>query len=185
MKYLIIASLLFVSACQTHPHDEGRDNYIQVIEKNSAGDTQFSGVYNHFEFRATILNEEVSRAIHNRMTTFFAWDEAEADKKLDERLNANQTKTRLWVSFFTPERADDNMANKKSIWKVYLIVDGQRYKGHAKKANMNFHQAEALFPYHTRWTTPYYVDFEVPTANIGTNPKLLVTGPLGKREVTF
>ena len=186
MKLLFLLPLFALLACTTHPHSEGRDEYIEKIESKSAGDKQFSGLYHNFEFRSTVLTRDISKAIHNRMDQFYEWDEQEEQKKWNERENDLEKKTILWLSFFTPERKNDNLANKKSIWKVYLEANGQRFEGRPYKANKNLDEAVALFPYHSRWTTAYYVDFPIPTEQIeGANKKLIITGPLGKREVLF
>ncbi len=187
MKNLLLFSILFgLLACTTHPHSEGREAYIRKIEKFSAGDKQFSGFYEQFEFRATILNRDISQTIHNRLDQYYDWSEDEAAEKLRERMGDLDTKTILWLSFFTPERKNDNLANKVSIWKIYLVAGGQRYEAQVKKANKNFSEAHSLFPYHSKWATPYYLEFPVPTDEITGLPlKLIITGPLGRREVQF
>ncbi len=185
-RLLIILPILIFTACTTHPHSDGRDRYIQAIEKHSAGDKQFAGVYENFEFRATILTTDVSRTVHERLSHIYDWSEEESQQKLDETMSELQEKTKIWLSFFTPDSKNDNLANKISIWKVYLHANGQRYEGRASKANKNFEEAKVLFPYHSRWATPYYVEFDVPTSQIETSSlKLVITGPLGRREVKF
>lgn len=187
MKYFLIGiSLLATLACTTHPHSEGREAYIEVIEKHSAGDKQFAGLYHNFEFRATLLTEDVSQAIHKRMNKFYAWSDQEDQAKLTERLSELQSKTKIFLSFFTSEKKNDNLANKNSIWKVYLITGGQRYEGHPSKANENLEEAIALFPYHSHWATAYFVEFPIPTSQVENQDlRLLITGPMGRREVRF
>ena len=187
MKIVLLISFLLISAqCTTHPHSEGRSDYVDKIESNSAGDKQFSGLYDNFEFRSTVLTQDISKSIHDRMDKFYDWSDQESQEKWQQTADDMQTKTKLWLSFFTPDRKNDNLANKVSIWKVYLVADGTRYEGRATKANNNFEEAKALFPYHSRWATAYYVDFPVPTAQIeGSDVKLVITGPLGRREVKF
>lgn len=188
MKFSIFLALLFFFnlSCTTHPHSEGMDSYRRVIQKNSAGDKQFAGLYHNFEFRSTLLTTEVSKAIHDRMNVFYQWSDEESQQKLTKTMDELDQKTKIWLSFFTPESKNDNLANKVSIWKVYLHANGQRYEGRAYKANKNLGEAKALFPYHNRWATAYYVDFEVPTTEVeGGDVKLVITGPLGRREVMF
>ena len=184
-----IVGLVFIMlnlACTTHPHPGGHDEYVNKIQAHSAGDKQFAGLYHNFEFRSTLLSRDISRTIHNRMNLYYDWGKDEASKKLQERMAELDSKTKVWLSFFTPERKDDNLANKVSIWKIYLVADGTRYEGKAKKANTNFSEARALFPYHSRWATPYYVEFPVPTDEVsGRNTKLVITGPLGRREINY
>lgn len=187
MKKLALALLLLANfACTTHPHSEGRDEYISQIDQYSAGDKQFAGVYHNFEFRSTILNRKVLRTIHDRLTQYYDWDQVTSDEKWQETENKLNNKTQLWLSFFTPERKNDNLANKVSIWKIYLVAGNSRYEGQVRKANKNLSEAQSLFHYHNRWSTPYYVDFDVATAEVeNENLKLIITGPLGRREVAF
>lgn len=186
MKLIFFASLLFLAACTTYPFSEGRSDYIDKIEQHSAGDKQFAGLYQNFEFRSTILTHGISQAIHDRLNTFYKWSPEVAQQKLQERMSKLDHTTVLWLSFFTPDRKNDNLSNKVSIWKVYLEVHGQRYEGHVYKANKNFDEAKALFPYHSRWATAYYVNFPVPTSEVENSPAILtITGPLGHRQVVF
>ena len=184
---ILKASALFIFwgclgliSCTTHPHPQGHGEYHRIIENHTAGDKQFSGLYHNFEFRGTILTQEVSQAIHHRMGRFYDWSEKEAQEKLHQRMGELAESTKVWLSFFTPERRNDNMAHKKSIWKIYLYVNGKRYEGRARKANMNFEEAKALFAYHSRWATPYFLEFPLPTALIqGVSLRLVITGPMG------
>ena len=186
MKKVFLILIFFLGACTTYVHDEGRQQYINTIEKFSAGDKQFSGLYHNFEFRATILNHEITKTIHERMAQIYAWSEEESAEKLNEKMSKLENNTLLWLSFFTPERKNDNLATKKSIWKIYLLAGSQRYEGRAQKANLNLSEATELYPYHTRWATPYYIEFPVPSREIENQPlTLIITGPLGRREVTF
>ena len=186
MKNVFIIIILLTLGCQTHPFSEGRTEYINKIENHSAGDKQFSGLYHNFEFRSTVLTHDISRTIHDRLNQFYDWDEQEAQEKLNERMSKLEDTTLLWLSFFTPDRKNDNLANKISIWKIYLEAGDQRYEGRPYKANTNHDEAQALFPYHSRWATPYYVEFPVPTAQVeNSDLKLVITGPLGRREVSF
>lgn len=186
MKILSLVILFFLSACTTHVHDEGRQKYINEIEKFSAGDKQFAGIDYNFEFRATVLNHKITEAVHGRMNQMYAWSEQESAEKLNEKLAKLQSNTLLWLSFYTPERKNDNLATKRSIWKIYLVAGSQRYEGLVQKVNINLSEAKELYPYHTRWATPYYVEFPVPTREIENEPlTLIITGPLGRREVSF
>ena len=186
MKYLSWLFTFSLLACTTHPHSKGKEAYEEKIQRHSAGDKQFAGLYHNFEFRSTVLNEEITKTVHERMNLFYDWSDGESQEKLNKSMEELGRKTKIWLSFFTPDSKNDNLANKVSIWKIYLHAGGARYEGRAYKSNKNFDEARALFPYHNRWSTGYYVDFPVPTNEIeGENLKLVITGPLGRREVNF
>lgn len=185
-KLIHLLSLLLLVSCSTYPHSQGREEYVKKIDQLSAGDKQFAGLYHNFEFRATLLTRDITRAIHDRLKLYYAWSDQDSSQKLTKKMAQLNSKTKLWLSFFTPERKNDNLANKVSIWKIYLVAGSQRYEGKATKANKNFSEATALFHYHNRWATPYYVEFPVPTDDIqGLPTRLIITGPLGRREVSF
>ena len=180
-----IVSLLCLCFCTTHPHSEGRSEYLKIIRENSAGDTQFAGVYENFEFRSTLFTRKVSLAVHKRLKQYYDWNEEENSQKLSKRMEEMNSKTKIWLSFYTPSGKDNNLSNKRSIWKIYLFNQDRRYEGKPYPANTNLNAAKALIPYHSRWTTAYYVDFPVPTDQLQSPVKLVITGPLGRREVIF
>ncbi|HVK59959.1 MAG TPA: hypothetical protein VM432_00355 [Bdellovibrionales bacterium] len=160
--------------------------YDQSIEEFSAGDSEYTGFYNNFEFKATLLNSAIRERTFKRQSEYFQWNE---DKQASERAKYTQelsSGTEIFVSFFTPDRKNDNLAEDKPIWKVYLDVGGSRYEGKVKRIRTLLVELQSLYPYHTRWNTPYMFSFSVPTTAIESQPsKLTITGPLGTREVSF
>lgn len=183
--FSIFISSLCLCSCTTYPHSEGRSEYLRIIRENSAGDGQFAGIYKNFEFHSTLFTRDVSLAVHKRLKQYYDWSEEEAFQKLSKRTEEMSSKTKIWLSFYTPSGKDDNLSNKNSIWKIYLINQSHRYEGRAYPANANLSASKALMPYHSRWTTAYYVDFPIPTDQLSGPVKLIITGPLGRREVTF
>ena len=141
MKFLFILPLLIVTACQTNVHSEGREDYVESIKKHSAGDKQFSGLYHNFEFRTTLLSHEMTKKVHERMEQIYDWSNQESSEKLQAKMDKLEDTSRLWLSFFTAERKNDNMATKRSIWKIYLVTPSTRYEGKAIKANVNLSEA--------------------------------------------
>lgn len=171
---------------QMLPKGMTKDPYLTVIETFSAGDAEYAGLYNQFTYRASLINSPVREASLLREAEYFKWDAhqlADAKAKAAEKM-ANSTE--VFMSFFTPDRHNDNLTDGKSIWRVYLDVDGKRYEGVPKKAKKAFAELQALYPYHTRWNTPYLIEFPVPTASVdGITTKYVVTGPLGAQEIAF
>jgi hypothetical protein len=183
--YYLLFTYLIVS-CSTYPHHEGRSDYLKTLEASSAGDKQFSGLYDNFEFRATLLRRPVAETLHRRLTQIYAWDQETAEQKRAESEQEMTDKSLVWLSFFTPSGKDDNLDKKNAIWKTYLVVDGQRYEGIAKKSKQSLSEAQELFPYHTRWATAYTLEFPIPTERLtGRRVELVITGPLGRRQVIF
>ena len=187
MKPWILFTLVFaLMGCSTSPFPKGEEAYVDKIEKYSAGDKQFSGLYHNFEFKATVLNNDVVQSMNQRLTQMYEWDQTESQQKLQKEVDKMAKETRMWLSFFTPNPSDDNLATQRTIWKIYMQAGNKRYEGRAIKSNANLSEASSLFPYHNRWATPYYLSFPVATADVENQPlKLIITGPLGKRQVEF
>jgi len=156
------------------------------IDRFSDGDAQYVGFYNNFLYRATILNSQVRGALLRKQAEFYQWDR---DKLLGEREKSDRgagIETTIFLSFFTPERRNDNLSDAKSIWRVYLEAGDRRYQGKVKKIRTPLAELIALYPYHTRWNTAYEISFPIPTLAIETQVlKLTITGPLGAKTVSF
>ena len=194
---LFSAFLFSLVACSSSPkqtttpvEEQGKPDvaraYDEVIERYSDGDTQYSGFYNNFEYKATLLNSTVRGALVTRQADYYQWDR---DKRQTEREKSDKeasAETTVFLSFFTPDRRNDNLSDTKSIWRVYLDSGGRRYQGKVKKVRSLLAELQALYPYHTRWNSPYILTFPVATAAIETQATTLtVTGPLGSRTVQF
>ena len=94
--------------------------------------------------------------------------------------------TTAFLSFSTPERKNDNLADAKAIWRIILESGGRRYVGKAKRDRRLLAELQALYPYHTRWNTPYLITFPVAMTALETQTiKLTLTGPLGSRILEF
>lgn len=162
-------------------------NHAEVIQNNSAGDAQFTGLYNSFELKATVLNSAVRESLIRRQSEYYMWDSAQLSTEREKALQELNSQTEVFLSFATPDRKNDNLADtKKAIWRIFLDVGGRRYVGQVKKDRRLIAELSAQFPYHTRWNTAYTLTFPVSTTSIETqNIKLTLTGPLGTRALEF
>jgi hypothetical protein len=175
-----------ISGDTTESKAEPAQDYENRIERFSAGDTQYSGFYNNFEYRATLLNSSVRAALLERQSAYYQWDTEKQASEREKSTGRAAAETEAFLSFFTPDRHNDNLADNKSIWRVYLEAGGKRYIGKVRKLRSLLAELQALYPYHTRWNTPYMVTFPILTSAVETQTaKLTVTGPLGTRAVTF
>lgn len=160
--------------------------HSEVIEKNSSGDSEFAGLYNTFELKATVLNSQVREALIQRQAEYYQWDSGQLSTEREKSLQENSSETAVFMSFSTPERKNDNLADKKTIWRIFLDVGGKRYVGQAKKDRRLIAELQSLYPFHTRWNTPYMLTFPVAMSAIEMDAiKLTVTGPLGSRVLEF
>jgi hypothetical protein len=156
------------------------------IDRFSDGDAQYVGFYNNFLYRATILNAQVRGALLRKQNEFYQWDRDKFSGERDKSDRNAGIETTVFLSFFTPERRNDNLSDVKSIWRVYLEAGDRRYQGKVKKLRTPLAEIIALYPYHTRWNTAYEITFPVPTPAIEAQAlKLTITGPLGAKTVSF
>lgn len=161
-------------------------DYNKLIEYFSGGDTEFNGLNNNFEFRATLENSVVREASLEHQAHYYEWDQARVTVEREKIQKEERDATKVFLSFFTPSHENDNLTNTKSIWKIYLDAGNQRYEGKIKRLRTLLAELQSLYAYHTRWATSYEVEFPIGTAVIETVPtKLTITGPLGTRSVVI
>lgn len=195
MKYLLSLSLLLgltLSACVSYevtPENRTQritGDYVSVIEKHTDKARRYSGFYNTLEIEATMITSEVAKAQLEQSVELYQWDDkrlAEEKGKFENRLN---NETEVFLSFFTPERKNDNLSKPNSIWKIFLDVGGKRYEGKATKIKLSLSELESFYPFHNRFYTPYSVTFPVPVRAIETKPmKFTITGAVGSATLNF
>lgn len=178
---------LFVAvACATTSPPIVTDDYVNSVENFSAGDIQYEGIYSNFNYRATIMSPDMQRLYINKKTEIYLWSDEKRANELAKLQEKNDTTSKIFLSFFTPNRWDDNLSTPKSIWSVYLHVGTQRYEGKILKNRDSRTEINSLFPYHGRFASAYNVEFSVPVNQITTQElKITITGPLGVKTVQF
>ena len=196
---LIFASLLTIAACSNKPTQldqavmpekggvpDVSQAYDTLIERYSDGDSKYSGFYNNFEYKATLQNSTVREAVLLKKANYYLWPADKVQTERQKLMKEMAEETEIFVSFFTPDRKNDNLSEEKAIWRVYLEAGGRRYQGKARKVKSLLAELQTLYPYHNRWTTPYELKFAIPTSVIETQESTLtITGPLGSRTVRF
>ncbi|WP_374075012.1 hypothetical protein [Bdellovibrio bacteriovorus] len=191
MKYFL-GLFLFLTACASYEvTPAGRTmrttgDYMSVIEKHSDNVRRYSGFYNTLDMEATLINSDVAMAQLDQSAMLYQWDEkrfAEEKAKYETRLSKE---TEVFLSFYTPERKNDDLFKANTMWKIFLDVDGKRYEGKATKIKLQLAEIEGLYPYHNRFYTPYSVTFPVPMRSLeGKLLKMTVTGAVGSGALEF
>lgn len=191
MKYLL-GFFLFLSACASYEVTPSGNtlrttgNYMDVIEKYTDKTRRYSGFYNTMDMEATVINSSVAEAQLGQSSMLYQWDDkkfAEEKAKYEARLNKE---TEIFLSFFTPEKKNDDLFKENTIWKIFLDIDGKRFEGKAKKIKLQLAEIEGLYPYHNRFYTPYSVTFPIPMKSIeGKALKMTITGAVGSGELNF
>lgn len=182
--------LIGLSGCSSAPvtnapKDQNSDENDDIA-RYSDGEAYYAGLYNTFIYRATLLNAPVRAELLRKLSDFYQWDREKFTAEREKSDREYNQETTVFLSFYTPDRRNDNLSEDKSIWRIYLEVGGHRYLGKAKKLRTSLAELAALYPQHTRWNTPYEVTFPVPTSAVETQAsQLTVTGPLGNKIAKF
>jgi hypothetical protein len=190
--FLALAATLSMAACSTYEvtptgHTmKTTTDYMEVITKHSANVRRYSGFYNIFDMEATAITSDVAQAQLEQSSMLYQWEEsrfAEEKGKFEARLSKE---TEFFLSFYTPDRKQDDLMKKTTIWKLFLDVDGKRYEGKATKLKLQMVEIEGLYPYHNRFYTPYSVIFPVSMRSIEGKPmKFTLTGAVGAGVMDF
>lgn len=185
IQFLICAFFLILAGCASETLVLP-ESYVKAIDAYSAGEVQYIGAYNSFKYRATILNTMVQQTVIDRKSEMYLWDSVKKQQELATMQADNATTTKVFLSFYTPVRTDDNLSSVKSIWAVYLETPQGRYTGTVKRIRTSATELATIYPYHNRFTSAYSVEFPVPLATAETQPtKMTITGPLGVKSIDF
>lgn len=191
MKYLLSFCLILTACASYEVSTSGRSvltkgDYVEIIEQHTDKARKYSGFYNTIDIEGTAITSEVAQAQLDHSGMLSQWDDTKFNEekvKSDGRLNKQME---FFLSFFTPERKNDDLSKSNTIWKIFLDVDGRRFEGKATKIKQQLVEVEALYPYHNRFYTPYSITFPVSTRAIENKPmKLTITGAVGSATLKF
>ncbi len=193
MKQLVLVlSFLFVAACATRlpliagVKDISSGEYSSLVEAKTQKSEVYDGLYNKLTVQLTRVDAEMTENILAYSAKLSQWSEAVYQDEKSKMISNHSTQTEFFLSFFVPEKKHDNLNIKKTTWKVYLDVNGQRYEGIAVRNKSLFLDLEAIYPHHNRWSTAYTLTFPVSTASTeGKNLTVTITGPIASTQVKF
>ncbi len=168
------------------PNLRPESEYVQALEDYSAKKQVYDGLYATIEFSATLLNSKVSRLQLDQYARIYQWSEDYYKTRQSEVETAMSKQTDIHLGFFVPERKHDDLHKAKTLWRIFLDVGGKRYEGKAEKIKTISADIQSLYPYHSRFYTPYRLTFPVPTSVAeSADAKLTLTGPVGSTSVEF
>lgn len=190
---ILLSALLLLSACasSTITNRAGislmsQSAYEDVVDKWTDNIEDYNGLNNTVTVFATLLGSEMTMAQVDQNARLFQWDQITYDneKKLAENRMAQETK--VFVSFYSPERKWDDLYKSKTLWKVFLDANGQRYEGKVTKLKLLTREIQGLYHYHTSFATPYTITFPVGARSLDGHPvKLVFTGAIGSVTLNF
>lgn len=191
-----LMSLLFItlltSACATQlPVAQGIkeisvSDYQSLSEKKTQKVEVYSGLYNQMTVSATRMDGEMTDAYLSHSARLLQWSAAQHQTEKAKMISQGTEKTEFFVSFYTPERKHNDLSSNKSMWKIYLDINGQRYEGTAKKIKSQHIEIETMYPSHNRWSNPYTVTFPIAAAIADGKPAVMtITGTLASTQLKF
>lgn len=191
-NFVLFFVLLSLTACASYevtPTGQSiktTHNYMEIIERHTDSVRLYSGFYNILDMEATLISSEVAEAQLAQGGMLYQWDETRAKEekaKFESRLSRE---TEMFLSFYVPDRKQDDLFKANTIWRIFLDVDGKRYAGKATRVKMQLVEIEGLYPYHNRFYSPYMVSFPVSIRSIEGKPmKVTVTGAVGSGVLEF
>lgn len=190
-KFILLIPFFILSCASRLPNLQGiKDISTSEYEKIIALKTQktevYDGLYNKLTLQVTRLDAEMTENLMAYSAKLSQWSLEKYQEEKSKRISKQTEATEFFMSFYTPERQHDDLSLKRTSWKIYLEVGGQRYEGKATKIKTLFLDLEPTFPFHNRWSTPYSVTFPVSTLATEGKPLLMtVTGPLATTQLNF
>jgi len=193
-KVSLIAVTFILASCSHSPVSVGTNivgpvsdsDYYPTLERYTKEEKKYSGFHNTFQAKITWLNSEVQTLALQRRGHFLQWDLDKSRQEREKMFQEMSSTATVFLAFFAPENDYDDLNKPKSIWKIYLEHDGNRYEGKIKKATEKYVELKELYPYLERFHTPYYVEFQIPmTAVESHTAKVILTSSLGSAEFIF
>lgn len=194
MKKILLALMLIsvIFSCSTTP--EMRDGvpvisvseYEDLVAKKTRNVESYDGLSNQLNVSITLVDSEMAEGILARSSQIYEWNSTIFQEER-AKSNANlATKTEFFMSFYTPERANNNLTSLKPVWKIYLDVNGQRFEGKVSKVKSSLADLQALYPQHNRFSSAYKVEFPIATSLTEKQDQLLtITGPSASVKLKF
>jgi len=160
--------------------------YENLIVDKSKKLEMYEGLYNKLTIEGTWLDSQVTEASLSHSARLSQWPETKYKEEKTKAISRHAENTEFFVSFYTPERKHNDLSQNKTLWKIFLDVNGQRYEGKATKVKLLLTEIQALYPYHNRWSVPYVISFPVATSLVENKRAVLtVTGAISSAQLVF
>lgn len=187
-----ILVFFFFSSCATQlPVAEGipdisKADYTDLMQNKSVKEEIYSGLYNQVTAHATRLDASAQESYLAYSARLYQWSKSQYDQEKSKVATKQSQSSEFFLSFYTPERKHNDLSSSKSMWKIYLDVEGQRYEGSAVRLKQNVNELETMYPAHNRWSTPYLISFPIAAALLDGKPaKVTITGAISTVQLQF
>jgi hypothetical protein len=189
--FVCIAAALTACATTSTSNEHGLNlmtssAYENLVDQWTDYVETYNGINNTVTVQATLINSEVAAAQTDQSARTYQWDQVKYDTEKKDLAERMSKETNIFVSFYSPERKWDDLAKSKTLWKMYLDVNGQRYEGKAVKSKLLPRELQSLYHYHSSFSTPYTLTFPVSTKNVDGKPvRLVLTGAVDAVTLNF
>jgi len=191
-KSLLLAFCMFFASCATQlPVATGikeisPSDYRSLVSQKTQRKEVYDGLYNQMTLAATRMDGEMSEAYLAHSARLLQWNLTQYQDEKAKWVSKGTQSTDFFVSLYTPERKHNDLSSSKSIWKIYLDVNGQRYEGKAVKMKGQLTEIQTMFPEHNRWSNAYMVSFPIAAAlSEGKPATLTITGTVTSTQLSF
>lgn len=165
-------------------HEISVTDYQSLAEAKTQKKEVYSGLYNQLSLSLTRLDSEMTQAQLSHSARLMQWTEAQYRDEKSKTLGRLAQNTEYFISLYTPEKKHNDLSSSKSIWKIFLDIDGKRYTGTATKIKTQLSEIQALYPDHNRWSNAYILSFPVSTATTDGKPGIVtLTGTVTSTQV--
>lgn len=186
--FAILFALGFFSACVSSDKiagDETKDgfsqvNYDEAYEMFTDKKQIYEGLHLRFEAQATLLVPSLAKLQAQKKAKMLGQDAAETQKILAEIDAKASERTLVFVSFYSPDRKNDDLIRSKNLWRVFLDAGGRRFEGDVKRVKTQQAELQSIYKEHTSFHSAYEVSFPVAAASLNNLPvQMVLTGPVG------
>lgn len=197
MKLKIIPAyclaLALVTGCSSTPTNNAppvtnfsEDTFEEQLDLHTVHDQQYSGLINTVDIYITFLGPKMSESILEKNAIVFQWDAEKFSTEKSILEKEMQKETQFFVSFYTPEKKQDDLLKSKTLWKLFMDVDGKRYEGKVSKVRLLTSEIQGTYPHHTRFASPYTLSFPIAANTLRDKKvKLTLTGTVGTIKAEF
>ena len=160
--------------------------YSDTLVANTRSARKYEGFYQLFQVHVTRLTSEVQGMVLQRKGHYYQWSRQQYLQEKQNDLKTRSTEAQFFIQFFTPDVLYDDLNKPKTIWRLYLEWNGQRYEGTVKKVIAKPVEIQSLYPTFDRFSTPYMVTFQIPMNAVEqSGSRVLLTSSIGQAEFVF
>lgn len=160
--------------------------YHNVVESFTGRSQKYAGLYNTMDVTATLVNSKVALAQIDQKARLLQWDSTQYSKALEKQKNELAEQTIIYMSFYTPDKKNDDLQKPTTQWRMYLEAEGRRWEPRVVRIRQPIAEIQGLYSYHTRFSTAYQLTFPIAATTIDqTRSRFIVTGPLGISTIEY